>query len=122
MSLVSLATSFGLGLVHALEPGHGKAFLASYITGSNVSKTSIWKMTLSMAISHSILLLVLAFVFPFLLPEFEEQTHRFILLVATLLILFVGFKMLYDTVRQELEERGVSNKVFQQLAPAAARR
>ncbi len=30
-------------------------------------------------------------------------------------------KMLYDTVRQELEERGVSNKVFQQLAPLVRR-
>lgn len=27
------------------------------------------------------------------------------------------YKMLYDTVRQELEERGVSFKVAQQLAP-----
>ncbi|GLC36927.1 hypothetical protein PLESTM_000519300 [Pleodorina starrii] len=31
----------------------------------------------------------------------------------------VQYKMLYNTVRQELEERGVSHKVFQQLAPAA---
>ncbi|GFR52132.1 hypothetical protein Agub_g14647 [Astrephomene gubernaculifera] len=31
----------------------------------------------------------------------------------------VQYKMLYDTVRQELEERGVSNKLFQQLAPKA---
>lgn len=30
-------------------------------------------------------------------------------------------KLLYDTVRQELEERGVSNKVFQQLAPLVRR-
>ncbi|GLI62134.1 hypothetical protein VaNZ11_004697, partial [Volvox africanus] len=29
----------------------------------------------------------------------------------------VHYKMLYDTVCQELEERGVSHKVFQQLAP-----
>lgn len=32
--LTFLATSFGLGALHALEPGHGKSVVAAYMLGN----------------------------------------------------------------------------------------
>lgn len=95
MGALSLLTSVGLGALHALEPGHGKTFLVSYTMGNTVNKKETIKIISSMAISHSVLLVFLALLVPVLFPEFEENIHFFIQLVASLLILFVGVKMLY---------------------------
>ncbi len=54
-------------------------------------------MTFSMAISHSLLLLFLALIVPFIFPKFEDQIHHYILLFASIMIIGIGIKMLLDT-------------------------
>jgi ABC-type nickel/cobalt efflux system permease component RcnA len=38
MSAISTLTTLGLGALHALEPGHGKAFLATYAIGNELNR------------------------------------------------------------------------------------
>lgn len=100
MSLISIMTSISLGALHALEPGHGKTFLASYSLANAMNKKQIIKIIASMAVSHSVLLIVLALIVPVLFPLMEETLHFFIQIIASLLILFVGVKMLVKKNKQ----------------------
>lgn len=101
MSAFSIITSIGLGALHALEPGHGKTFLASYSLSNNINKKEIIKIISSMAISHSLLLLVLGIAIPILLPKLEETIHIYIQVLASMLILFVGLKMFLKWPKKE---------------------
>jgi nickel/cobalt exporter len=101
MSTISVITSLGLGALHALEPGHGKTFLASYSLSNNINKKEIIKIISSMAISHSLLLLVLGIAIPVLLPKLEETIHIYIQVFASILILFVGLKMFLKWRKKE---------------------
>lgn len=104
MSTISVITSLGLGALHALEPGHGKTFLVSYSIANTIDKKETVKIISSMAISHSLLLLVLGIVIPVFLPKQSEDIHFFVQLTASLLVLYVGFKMLYRWNKKESEK------------------
>jgi nickel/cobalt exporter len=101
VSVISIITSLGLGALHAFEPGHGKTFLASYSLSNNINKKEIIKIISSMAISHSLLLLVLVIAIPVLLPKLEETIHIYIQVFASILILFVGLKMFLKWRKKE---------------------
>ena len=57
---LTLGLAFGLGALHALEPGHGKTAMLVYLSGE---KKSFWHplvMGLSSALSHSVSLIAIA--------------------------------------------------------------
>lgn len=108
MSFISLTTSFSLGVIHALEPGHGKAFLASLITGKNISNRNLLLMTLTIGVSHSLLLVILAFLVPLFFPHLEETIHIFIQIIASTLILYLGIRMLINAKKQKNESTSCS--------------
>lgn len=95
MSAISIITSLSLGALHALEPGHGKTFLASYTLSNKMNKKEVIKIISSLAISHALLLLILGLLVPILFPKLEETIHIYVQVSASILILFVGLKMLY---------------------------
>ena len=101
MSFIHMLTTLSLGALHALEPGHGKAFLASYAVGNEITKKKSFQIIISMAISHSVLLMVLAIVVPLFFPTIEESIHVFIMIAAALIILYVGIKMLYQCITKK---------------------
>jgi ABC-type nickel/cobalt efflux system permease component RcnA len=103
MNSISILTSVGLGAIHALEPGHGKAFLFSYLTGNDIKKKNLLVMSLSMAISHSFLLLFLALIVPFFFNDIEEEIHKGITVIASLSILYIGSKMLINAINKKNE-------------------
>ncbi|MEE2643135.1 MAG: sulfite exporter TauE/SafE family protein [Planctomycetota bacterium] len=57
---LTLGLAFGLGALHALEPGHGKTAMLLYLTGERRSLLHPVVMGLSSAISHSISLIGIA--------------------------------------------------------------
>ena len=98
MSAISTLTTLGLGALHALEPGHGKAFLATYAIGNKIDRKKTFRIIVSMAISHSLLLMILAIVVPLFFPKIEESIHFF--------ILFIGFRMFYKCLlKKEMNEK-----------------
>ncbi|HEY4227695.1 MAG TPA: hypothetical protein VGM49_05100 [Candidatus Limnocylindrales bacterium] len=58
--LVSLAIAFGLGVVHAVSPGHGKTIMAAYLVGAKGSSRQAVGLGLAVTISHTLGVLVLA--------------------------------------------------------------
>jgi nickel/cobalt transporter (NicO) family protein len=58
--LASLAIAFGLGVVHAVSPGHGKTIMAAYLVGAKGSSRQAVGLGLAVTISHTLGVLVLA--------------------------------------------------------------
>ena len=59
-SLLSIVTAFALGAGHALTPGHGKTLMAAYLVGTRGTPLHAAGLGLSVTISHTIGILVLA--------------------------------------------------------------
>ncbi|MEM6689019.1 MAG: sulfite exporter TauE/SafE family protein [Planctomycetota bacterium] len=57
---LTLGVAFGLGALHALEPGHGKTAMLVYLAGERRSLLHPVVMGLSSAITHSISLILVA--------------------------------------------------------------
>ncbi len=58
--LASLAIAFGLGIVHALSPGHGKTIMAAYLVGGRGSSRQAVGLGLAVTVSHTLGVLALA--------------------------------------------------------------
>ena len=58
--LLSLAVAFGLGVVHAVSPGHGKTIMAAYLVGSGGSTRQAIGLGLAVTVSHTLGVLALA--------------------------------------------------------------
>ncbi len=86
MSTISIITSLRLGALRAIEPRHGKTFLASYSLLNNIGKKEPIKIISSMIISQSLLLLILGIVKPI---YFLNQKK--IQLISAIIIILFGF-------------------------------
>ncbi len=58
--LAALAVAFGLGVIHAVSPGHGKTIMAAYLVGGRGSTRQALGLGLAVAVSHTLGVLVLA--------------------------------------------------------------
>lgn len=54
MILLALLVAFGLGMLHALSPGHGKAVMAAYLVGSRGKARHALLLGLTVTLSHTI--------------------------------------------------------------------
>ena len=85
------ASSFGLGALHAFEPGHGKAVVAAYLIGSRGKTWHAVVLGLVVTVTHTFIVFVLA-VLSLAAAEYGggKQVERFLPLVSGLLVLSVG--------------------------------
>jgi nickel/cobalt transporter (NicO) family protein len=58
--LLSVLTAIGLGAGHALTPGHGKTIMAAYLVGTRGTALHAAGLSLSVTVSHTLGILVLA--------------------------------------------------------------
>ena len=96
MSFLLLAlSSFGLGALHALEPGHGKTVVGAYLIGSKgrVSDAVLLGIVVTLTHSGSVILLVIASTVAaaYFVPETVQKVLE---VVSGLLVLGVGVWML----------------------------
>lgn len=59
-SPVGFSTTFILGALHALEPGHGKSFLAAYLVGEKLNIKHLLTLGFSLLITHFLVLILIA--------------------------------------------------------------
>lgn len=94
-------SSFGLGALHALEPGHGKTVVGAYLIGSKGRVSDAVLLGIVVTLSHSgsvILLGVLSIIAAeFFVPETVEKV---LAIVSGLLIIVVGGWMINVRIRQ----------------------
>ncbi len=73
MILLALAAAFGLGAVHALTPGHGKAIVAAYLVGSRGTLKHAAFLGAMVTLTHTVTVFALGlatlFLFRFIVPE-----------------------------------------------------
>ena len=93
--LLSLLAALGFGAVHALEPGHGKTFVAAYFVGVKGTAREAILLGLIVAATHTIGVLAIGlltiFGSQFILPE---DLYPWLTLASGLMILFLGVRLL----------------------------
>jgi nickel/cobalt exporter len=104
--LLSLAVAFGLGIVHALSPGHGKTIMAAYLVGSGGSSRQAVGLGLAVTVSHTLGVLALAAITlgaSSLLPP--EQLYPILGVVSGALVIAIGGSLLWSRLRVLLRDR-----------------
>ncbi|MFQ6019371.1 MAG: nickel/cobalt transporter, partial [Dehalococcoidia bacterium] len=93
--LVSLLAARGFGALHALEPGHGKTFVAAYFVGVRGTARQALILGLIIATTHTVGVLAIGLVTlygsKFILPE---QLYPWLSLASGLLVVGLGLRLL----------------------------
>ena len=89
-----LLVAFGLGAMHAMSPGHGKAVVGAYLVGSKGTPKHAVFLGLTVTITHTLGVFALGFITLFassyILPE---KLMPFLSFVSGLLVLYIGLTM-----------------------------
>ena len=104
--LVSLGIAFGLGVLHAISPGHGKTIMAAYLVGGRGSSRQAVGLGLAVTVSHTLGVLVLAGITlaaSSLLPP--ERLYPLLGLVSGGLVVAIGGSLLWQRLRPLLAGR-----------------
>ena len=102
---LTITSIFLLGCLHALEPGHGKTFLLAYTIGGKLDFQKISLLTLSLLISHFLVLSIIAIIFNLILTEVASSfLHDFSHWIAPGIIISFGS---YIVVRSIYKKRHV---------------
>ncbi|MGI8883083.1 MAG: nickel/cobalt transporter [Pyrinomonadaceae bacterium] len=92
--LFGLFLAFGLGAIHAMSPGHGKAVVGAYLVGSKGTPKHAVFLGLTVTITHTLgvfaLGLITLFASNYILPE---RLIPFLSFVSGLLVLYIGLTM-----------------------------
>ena len=98
--LVMLASAFGLGAAHALEPGHGKTVVAAYLIGSRGRTLDAIILGAVVTFTHTFSVMILAIASTvaaaYIVPQ---QVERWLAIGSGLLVTAVGAWMLYVRAR-----------------------
>ncbi len=98
--LVLLAAAFGWGALHALSPGHGKAMVAAYLTGTRGTARHAVALGGIVTVTHTIGVFALGLVAlglsQYVLPE---DLYPWLTLASGLLVVAVGAGVLRSRVR-----------------------
>jgi ABC-type nickel/cobalt efflux system permease component RcnA len=88
---LTFTSIFLLGCLHALEPGHGKTFLLAYTVGGKLDFQKIILLTLSLLVSHFLVLSIIAIIFNLILAEVASNfLHEFSHWIAPAIIISFG--------------------------------
>ena len=94
IALFALLLAFGLGAMHALSPGHGKAVVGAYLVGSRGTPKHALFLGLTVTITHTLgvfaLGLITLFASQYILPE---TLMPFLSFISGLLVFFIGVTM-----------------------------
>ena len=96
---LTITSIFLLGCLHALEPGHGKTFLLAYTIGGKLDFQKISLLTLSLLISHFLVLSIIAIIFNLILKEVASSfLHEFSHWIAPGIIISFGSYMIIRSI------------------------
>jgi len=95
------ASSFGLGALHALEPGHGKTVVGAYLIGSKGRTSDAVLLGLVVTLTHSGSVILLGVLSTLAAAMFVPETVQKVLeVVSGLLVVGVGGWMLHVRFRE----------------------
>lgn len=96
---LTILAAFGLGALHALEPGHGKALLAFTLVGARATGKQALILAASLTVAHMAGVVLLGMVLFFAAGFVSESIYPWITLVSGAAIAFIGARMLARFLR-----------------------
>ncbi|MFZ0032845.1 MAG: hypothetical protein WAK84_13350 [Candidatus Cybelea sp.] len=88
--LLTILATFGLGALHGLEPGHGKALLAFTLVGARATFKQAIILAAALTFAHTIAVLLLAVVLSFTTGFATERLFTWITLIFGIAVAFIG--------------------------------
>lgn len=92
--VLTVLVAFGLGALHAIEPGHGKALLAFTLVGSRATARQAVVLAASLTFAHTIGVFVLGFVLFFAAGFASESIYGWITLLSGVAVAVIGARNL----------------------------
>ena len=92
--LLTILAAFGLGALHAIEPGHGKALLAFTLVGARATTKQAAILAASLTFAHTIGVLLLGVALFFASSFVSERIYPWITLVSGVAVAFIGARAL----------------------------
>ncbi len=103
--LLTVLAAFGLGALHGLEPGHGKALLAFTLVGARATFKQAVILAGALTFAHTIAVLLLGLLL-FLAAGFAtESLFTWITLISGAAVAVIGARSLSSAVGRTLQER-----------------
>lgn len=101
-----LPTAFAFGMAHALEPGHSKTVVASYLIGIKGKAADAVLLGLTVTFTHTIIIFLLAAGVLVLGTAFPlEHLQHWLEIVSALLVVVMGLWLLRSRVQEWKHER-----------------
>ncbi|HVA27397.1 MAG TPA: hypothetical protein VNF68_04415, partial [Candidatus Baltobacteraceae bacterium] len=101
--LMTALVAFGLGALHAIEPGHGKALLAFTLVGSRATTKQAAILAASLTFAHTIGVLILGAVLFFAASFVSESIYPWITLISGIAVAIIGARNLSRSLRGRRE-------------------
>ena len=95
---LTVLVAFGLGALHGLEPGHGKALLAFTLVGARATVKQAGILALSLTFAHTIAVLLLGLALFFLADFASESLFAWITLVSGAAVAVIGARSLTSAI------------------------
>jgi nickel/cobalt transporter (NicO) family protein len=102
-SNLSLAAAIGLGVLHSLEPGHGKGVMSAYIMSTRANAVQAIFLGLIAAFSHALSIFLLAWLASLSILHFTpDQLIHWLELFSGFFILIIGGIRLKSGLKREI--------------------
>ena len=102
LSWVYLPTALALGGLHALEPGHAKTLTAAYLIGIKGTKKDAFLLGLSVALTHSIVVIGISVAALWVGREaFTQDVTRWLQIGSGVIVILLGSWMLVRRLRHQ---------------------
>ena len=96
LGLMCMLVAFGIGALHAVEPGHGKTMVAAYLVGSRGTPKHALLLGGMVTFTHTVSVFLLGFITLFLSQYIMPETlTRYLGVLSGLAIVWIGGILLY---------------------------
>ncbi len=102
---LTIFAAFGLGALHGLEPGHGKALLAFTLVGARATFKQAAILAAALTFAHTIAVLLLGLLLFFAAGFATESIFTWITLISGLAVAVIGARALSIAVGRATHER-----------------
>jgi len=103
--LFTILAAFGLGALHALEPGHGKALLAFTLVGARATFKQAVILAGALTVAHTIAVISLGVLLSFAAGFASESLFTWIALISGIAVVLIGARSLRVATMHTLAHR-----------------
>lgn len=111
---LALLAAFGLGMLHSLEPGHGKGILAAYLTTTKARVRDAFLIGIISAFAHTFSVLLLAITAGATLHTVVPETVESLLEIGIgVIVMMMGIKLLWGQIVPRMVSLGSIRHVYE---------